>query len=210
MRQIIKYIVIASLTIFTGLFFIDGYQKVKETYVMAAKEYFLVVIPVAATYLLFLRRRLDFFENLTHEFTHMLFSMLTFKKVSGLYVSATSGIIYTEGSQKSILVALSPYFFPLITITLVVLFTLINVEYSYQIIVASYALFAIVTIKHLIKNHHEVGDIGLPGWLILFILNFWISYFILSWCSSHSFNLNEILITVNDGFKRIVSQFKLS
>jgi hypothetical protein len=204
MRQIIKYCTIIGLTIFTGLFFIGGYHKVKNTYMIATREYCLIILPVLLVYLLFLRKRLDFFENLLHELTHMLFSVLKFKKVSGIYVSSTSGVIYTEGSQNSILIAISPYFFPILTLILISLFTIIQVEYSSQIIIISYALFALVTLKHLIKDPHEMTDTGFAGWISLLLLNFWMSYFILSWCTAHTFDLNEILTTVNYGFKRII------
>ena len=139
----------------------------------------------------------------------MLFSLLTFKKVSGLYVSATSGAVYTEGSQKSMLVTLSPYFFPLLTTTLLVLFRLIRFEYSSHLIIASYALSLIISVKHLIKDPYEILSTGPAGCLLLLMLNFWISYLLLLWLTSGSLDMNEILTTTYDGFKRTISQLKL-
>ena len=148
---------------------------------------------------------MDFFENLLHELTHMLFSLLTFKKVSGLYVSATNGVVYTEGSQKNILVTLSPYFFPLLTILFLGLSTAIKIEYSKQVIIVSYVLFQIIALKHLIKAPYEISSTGVTGWLLLLILNFWMSYFILSRCSTNEFNVHETLYIISDGIKRTIS-----
>ena len=196
------------LVIPTALFCIKSHQTIANTYVMAAKEYYLVVLPSISIYLVFLSKRLDFFENLIHELTHMLFSVLTFKRISGLYVSETSGVVYTEGSQKSILIALSPYFFPLFTSLLLALFKIVRVEYSNQIIIVSYTLFMIITLKHLIKDPDEVSSTGVTGWLFLLMVNFWISYFFLSWCISDSLNVKETLITIYDEIRQTISQLK--
>ena len=139
----------------------------------------------------------------------MLFSLLTFKKVSGFYVSATSGAVYTEGSQKSILVTLSPYFFPLLTASLIVLFSFIRFEYSDQIIIASYVLSLMIAIKHLIKDPSEIISTGPAGCLLLLMLNFWISYLLLLWLTADGLNLKEILTITYDGFKRTIYQLKL-
>jgi hypothetical protein len=209
MKKIIKYILLTGFTFFTVLFIIYGRKIIGNTYSIAAKEYYLVVLFITILYQILLRRRLDFFENLLHELTHMLFSILTFRKVSGLYVSATNGAVYTEGSQKSTLITLSPYFFPLLTTLLMVLFRLIRIEYSDQIIVGSYALFLMISVKHLFKDPYEITSTGPTGCLLLLILNFWISYLLVLWSTSDSLNVNEILTTTYDGFKRILSQFKL-
>ena len=209
MKRIIKYGLIISLALFTALYFIYGYHAIVKIYINVAEEYYLVILSAVIIYLFILRKRLDFFENLLHELTHMLFSMLTFKKVSGLYVSATGGVVYTEGSQKSLLITLSPYFFPLFTTSLLVLFSLVKVEYGNQIIIGSYALFMIITFKHLIKDPNEVTATGFTGWLMLLVLTFWISYLLLSWITTDSLNVKEILTTTYDGFKRTLSQFKL-
>lgn len=209
MKRITKYVLIISLALFTSLYFIYGFHAIVKIYINAAEEYYLVILAVVIIYLFILRKRLDFFENLLHELTHMLFSMLAFKKVSGLYVSATSGVVYTEGSQKSILITLSPYFFPLLTTSLLVFFSLVKVDYGNQIIIGSYALFMMITFKHLIKDPYEVTETGFTGWLMFLVLTFWISYLLLSWVTTDSLNAEKILTTTYNGFKRILSQFKL-
>ena len=208
MIRTIRYLFLILLTLCTTLFFIYNRQNLWQTLCSESKESCWIVLSAVVIYLIFLRKRMDFFENLLHELTHMLFSWLTFKKVSGLYVSATNGVVYTEGSQKNILVTLSPYFFPLLTILFLGLSTAIKIEYSKQIIIVSYVLFQIIALKHLIKAPYEISSTGVTGWLLLLILNFWMSYFILSWCSTNEFNVHETLYIISDGIKRTISQSK--
>ncbi len=196
-------------TFFTSVYIFYQHEAIGYTYSIAARDYYLIFLFILAFYLIVLRKRIVFFENLLHELTHMLFSMLTFKKVSGFYVSATNGAVYTEGSQKSMLVTLSPYFFPLLTASLLAFFCLIRFEYSDQIIIASYALSLMISFKHLIKDPHEILSTGPAGCLFLLMLNFWISYLLLLWLTSGGLNINEILSTTYDGFKRTISKLKL-
>lgn len=209
MKQIIKYTLLMVFTFFTAFYVFYQREAIGNTYSIAARDYCLIILIIIIIYLIILRKRLVFFENLLHELTHMLFSLVTFKKVSGFYVSATSGAVYTEGSQKSMLVTLSPYFFPLLTASLIVFFSLIRFEYSDQIIIASYALTLMISLKHLIKDPHEILSTGPAGFLLLLMLNFWVSYLLLLWLTSGGLNINEILSTIYDGFKRTISQLKL-
>jgi hypothetical protein len=209
MKQIMKYTLIAAFTIFTGSYIIYGYMAIGHAYLASDRAYYLIALLITILYLIILRKRISFFENLLHELTHMLFSMLTFRKVSGLYVSATNGAVYTEGSEKSMLVTLSPYFFPLLTAGLLVLFRLIRFEYSSHLIIASYALYLNISVKHLIKDPYEILSTGPAGCILLLMLNFWISYLLLQWLTYGSLDMNEILTTTYDGFKRTISQFKL-
>lgn len=209
MKQIIRYTLIAAFTIFTLSYIIYGYNAIGHAYLASARDFYPIALFITILYLIILRKRISFFENLLHELTHMLFSLLTFRKVSGLYVSATNGAVYTEGSEKSMLVTLSPYFFPLLTATLLVLFRLIRFEYSSHLIIASYALYLIISVKHLIKDPYEILSTGPAGCILLLMLNFWISYLMLLWLTSGSLDMNEILTTTYDGFKRTISQLKL-
>jgi len=204
MKQIIRGSFIAALTFFTAVFVVFGFRSISHVYLVAARNNALIALVVLLLYLILLRKRIGFFENMLHELTHMLFSLLTFKKVSGLYVSATNGAVYTEGS-RSMLVTLSPYFFPLLTAVLLVLTRIIKVEYHSQLLIASYTLSMTISIKHLIKDPNEMLSTGPGGCFLLLILNFWISYLLLLWITSGSLNLNEILTTIYDGIKRIIS-----
>lgn len=209
MKQIIRYTLIAAFTIFSISYIIYGYKVIGHAYLASARDFYPIALFITILYLIILRKRISFFENLLHELTHMLFSLLTFRKVSGLYVSATNGAVFTEGSEKSMLVTLSPYFFPLLTTTLLVLFRLIRFEYSSHLIIASYALYLIISVKHLIKDPYEILSTGPAGCILLLMLNFWISYLLLLWLTSGSLDMNEILTTTYDGFKRTISQLKL-
>lgn len=209
MKKIIKYFILVAFTFFTAIYVFHQHEIIGNTYSIAIRDYCLIILITIILYLIILRRRLVFFENLLHELTHVLFSMLTFKKISGFYVSATSGAVYTEGSRKSMLVTLSPYFFPLLTVSFLVLFSLIRFEYSGQIIIASYCLSIMISFKHLLKDPGEILSTGPSGFLLLVMLNFWTSYLLLLWLTVGDFNLIEILTTTSDGFKRIISQLKL-
>ncbi len=76
-------------------------------------------------WLVYLSRREGFWRTLEHELTHALFSLLSLKRVHSLSASRRrGGTIRVEGGNT--LIALSPYFFPLLTSVFILLKPLVN------------------------------------------------------------------------------------
>lgn len=209
MKKTIAYLCFVVAIISTCLFIAGHYKMIWHSWFIATKEYYLVILPAITIYAFFLSNRLNFIENLIHELTHMLFAIVSLQKVSGLYVSAASGVVCTENSRKNALVTLSPYFFPLVTILFICFFTFVEFQYSKHIVIVSYIWFLAVLLKQLVKVPNEVLSTGFKGFFSLAILNFWISFLILSWCLFNEFDIKEILIMIYDGIKGTISQFKV-
>lgn len=69
---------------------------------------------------LYLAKKDNFWSILTHELTHALFALIFFKKIHKISATRrTGGQIAIEGGN--VFIALAPYFFPLASMTLVVL-----------------------------------------------------------------------------------------
>lgn len=59
-------------------------------------------------------KNLQWFEVFTHELTHTIVSLLTFRKMSNFQAGEKSGAVYTSGGSLSgILVSLAPYCLPI-------------------------------------------------------------------------------------------------
>ena len=199
MVRIVKYVLLALSLIATGVYLAEEYHTVGNLWYSTGSTYFVLVLMSLILYLLFLRRRLSFFENLQHEGTHLIFAILSFRRVSGFYVSATTGAVDTSGNHRSGLITLSPYFFPLLPILLIVIFSMVDFHYSRHLVITSYGWYLAVIIKNFSKGREEIYSYGIIGVLTIIVLNFWVSQFVLSWCLFIDFNLSTILKTIYHG-----------
>jgi len=69
-----------------------------------------------------LTKNLQWFEVFTHELTHTVVSLLTFRKMSNFQAGEKSGAVYTSGGSLSgILVSLAPYCLPIYSYFLLML-----------------------------------------------------------------------------------------
>lgn len=67
-------------------------------------------------------KNLQWFEVFTHELTHTIVSLLTFRKMSNFQAGERSGAVYTSGGSLSgILVSLAPYCLPIYSYFLLML-----------------------------------------------------------------------------------------
>lgn len=201
MARIIKYTVLIISIIGTSLFIAVHYRTIWYSWYSTGSAYYVLILPCLIIYVFLLSRRLTFIENLMHELTHLLFAAISFQKINGLYVTSTSGVVDTISYRKSTMVTLSPYFFPLTTILLICLFTIVDYQYSRHIVIISYSWYLAVTLKHLVRRTGELSSTGTSGFLAVLILNFWMSYFILSRCYFIDIDIKETLKAINDGIK---------
>jgi hypothetical protein len=111
-----------------GVFFIR--QLVEMLYYLFRNEfscikYFLLGIGISLVFGWLSRRRTkaSFLATFSHELTHAVFAWIHLCKVQGLSATAGEGggILISGRLKGSFLIALSPYFFPLFTIILIVI-----------------------------------------------------------------------------------------
>jgi hypothetical protein len=74
--------------------------------------------------------RFTFFVTLEHELTHSLFAALTLHRVKGLRVTATRGGQMTYVGQGNWLITVAPYFFPTLSLALILAFAAIPINVS--------------------------------------------------------------------------------
>ncbi|HKI89053.1 MAG TPA: hypothetical protein VKA38_08505 [Draconibacterium sp.] len=149
------------------------------------RQYGIFLATSTAFYLILLRNKLRFWENFIHEFTHLIVAILLMDKIRQFYVSETSGELVLHSSHKNILVSLSPYFFPVIT--LMTLLFLNNSTVIPPIIVACiYGLYFGKNINQIIRCKKEIMEFPVIGIPFIILMNFWFGLIILSWCAGKS------------------------
>ncbi len=105
---------------------------------------------------LILRRRLfgSFFSTLEHELTHALFAILTLHRVTGLKSTFTRGghmTYVTYGGAENWLIGLAPYFFPTVSIAILLVLGFVPIEFHWW---AEWLLGA-ATAYHVTSTMHE-------------------------------------------------------
>lgn len=69
----------------------------------------------------YLRKNIEIIKTFTHELTHAITALLTFRRVHSFHAEERQGVIYTSGSEKTrFLVTLAPYCFPIYTFPLLI------------------------------------------------------------------------------------------
>lgn len=102
----------------------------------------------AVLWLLF-GRFLQFFHVLEHEFTHLLFGLLFFKKPKAISASDQGG--RTELYGGNFLITLAPYFFPTVSFLLLAVFPLLDKKFH----LAFCSVLGFFTGYHFISNLQE-------------------------------------------------------
>jgi hypothetical protein len=123
-------------------------------------------------WLLVMRRiKVDFLSTLEHELTHCLFAWLTFNRVVGLRATLRNGGDTRYQGTPNWLIQTGPYFFPTVTIALMVVMRFIGPQH----IALMYGLLGASIIYHLIstwaETHHRQTDLREAGlWFSLLFL----------------------------------------
>ncbi|MBF0308585.1 MAG: M50 family metallopeptidase [Magnetococcales bacterium] len=102
-------------------------------------------------YLKWLKSKIIFWETFFHELTHAFFAILLFRKISRFVVTHDQGGLVTYYGERNWLITLSPYFFPIHTIFLILLTVLNNdgerQSYFCHSVGVSYAWFLLATLR---------------------------------------------------------------
>ena len=97
-----------------------------------------------------------FLYAFAHEFTHLVFALLSGKRVSRFEVARGSGKVALSGTNP--LITLAPYFFPLLTVVVLILGTLVGWGFGHRQIRWATAFFSGLTLcLHVLMTLRAVG-----------------------------------------------------
>ncbi len=117
-----------------------------------------------AVYIGFAGRRVGFWTILEHELTHVLFALATFHRVVGFSAMRAGGHVRYIGSGNW-LIAIAPYFFPLFTLVVIAVLTLLpprHLAVGAGVLGASVAHHVLSTWS---ETHRHQTDLRETGWL---------------------------------------------
>lgn len=133
-------------------------------------------------YWLFLRRRSDFWQTLFHEITHAFFAVLTFNKITGILATDGKGGEILYRGKSNWVISLSPYFFPIHTLPLVILLFLVSSQFTFHVkiaIVLSFTFFLITAFKQFSIRQTDVTESGVIfSFIVVPLLNIYIIVYI--------------------------------
>lgn len=115
------------------------------------------VVASLILYFLFLRKN-HFYGTLRHELCHWFFALISFKKPQALHISSSGvGSYAYAGLESNYLIVLAPYFFPLISILLLVLqLFFIGPRVPFYVVMGMAMAFDLVSMKQ--DYHLEQSD----------------------------------------------------
>ncbi|MDY6786540.1 MAG: hypothetical protein SVK54_00265 [candidate division WOR-3 bacterium] len=190
--SIVFYTITIIYSLMSVFYFITA-----DSFSFSASDYFLVFLAGGTVFLIlriFVKKISEFFEfieTFTHEYTHLIFSFITFTKVYSFHSTMKSGG-EIKTSRINPLIALAPYTVPLPVIIVGILFLLIKDIYYLPacfIAGAFYFQFLYIVIADLrVKNQPDLKKYGylLSLTLILFSISFFsiIIYILLNYSPS--------------------------
>ena len=108
---------------------------------------------------------MSFFSTLEHEITHCIFAVITFNRVTGLRATLREGGRMTYEGSGNWLVTISPYFFPTVTVTLLLAMPLVNAQGTIAMHLAIGASMAYHATSTWTETHHAQTDLRDAGFL---------------------------------------------
>jgi hypothetical protein len=117
-------------------------------------------------------RRLILLHVFGHEITHAIWSMMFGGKIKEIYVSGQSGG-FTTFTKGNILVYIAPYFFPLYTIILTLVYLLAKEAYKEIFLVLiglSIAFHLLLTLYSIRKGQSDIKQVGVIFSLVFIYL----------------------------------------
>ena len=117
-----------------------------------------------ALWLMVMRRiKVDLLSTLEHEITHCIFAWLTFNRVVGLKATLRSGGATRYQGTPNWLIQTSPYFFPTVTILLLIVMHFVGPQH----LMLMYGLLGASIVYHVIstwaETHHRQTDLKDAG-----------------------------------------------
>lgn len=131
-----SYIILSVILIVFGIFFVTEIWSSLSHHINNLSRWFgnhkrhyypwflwftggAIVFPVMNR---FLKKNIEIIKTFTHELTHAVTALLTFRRIHSFQAEERQGVIYTSGSERTrFLVTLAPYCFPIYTFPLLIL-----------------------------------------------------------------------------------------
>ncbi len=131
MKGMIKFIFYASLLPFFFAFVQEAVAFLRYYLDMILSSWFFAgFVTYCLSYILFLKKHLEFLETFEHELAHAITSLLFFNKVK-LFGAASDGTGVVWASRRmNAMILLAPYFLPVFTLPMI--FTKPYLSFSYQ------------------------------------------------------------------------------
>ena len=135
----------------------------------------------------------SYFSTLEHECTHGIFAILTGNSVKGMKVTAHEGGHLSYEGEGNWLITVAPYFFPTITVLLMLVRIFIDYNYWFEVIIGASIAFHLTSTY--LETHGAQTDLQNVGkkFALLFLPSANIIIYIL------------IIIYVQSGFESLVS-----
>lgn len=181
MRKYLSYSIITVILLLTAWILNNGFHPIVELYFQSAKAAVIPVFVAMTAYLLLFPRALSFYENFIHELTHMIFAMLFLDDVKQFFASQTHGELVTGSTRINLINATSPYFFPLISFSLIAFLSVLSLDSLMLLVPISYGFFLAIVVKQVYKHSRELKEFGWMGIPFALAMTFWVSFIILSW-----------------------------
>lgn len=195
---------------------IIGFGKVLiQIFLQAIKQstdfliFLLGILAFTAIWFFYLIRRGNFWSTLEHELTHALFATLFLKRIHSISASRKrGGVIAMEGGNS--VIALSPYFFPLAAVIVLLIKFLAPIQLNIYFIFLLGVAYQFHLINLIREFHVGQSDIRASGYLFstLFIsfCNLLFLGFILVGISG---SWQQLFFFLKDGFNATLHYFRL-
>jgi hypothetical protein len=164
------------LTILLSLLGIPAFTRVlvgKFTHMLETPLPILVfllgIVSFTLLWVFVLAKRGNFWSTLEHELTHALFALLFFKKINS--ISATrkkGGVIAIEGGNA--VIALSPYFFPLAAVLMMIIKFVIPIQFEIYVIFLLGFTYQFHVINLFREFHTGQSDLHMAGFIFSVVL----------------------------------------
>ncbi len=197
MRRYLSYIIVSGVVMTTAWTLYMNHDELLAYYVSVAGSSWLPVAGAMTAYLLLFQRSLSFYENFFHELTHMLFAMVFLENVKHFFASQTHGEVVTSSTRSNIVIITAPYHFPLNTLALQCILSLLPYSQLNIIVPVSYGIFLAIVIKQGYNQSQELRSFGWIGIPFVLVMSFWTSLIIFTWYSGDISFLKTLFNTMS-------------
>lgn len=115
------------------------------------------------------RTSISWLSTLEHEFTHCIFAWLTLNKVTAIKATLRSGGHMSYEGTPNWLIMVSPYFFPTVSVVLLVSIAFISPNWTHVIYIALGASIAYHIASTWTETHHLQTDLQRAGFVFCFM-----------------------------------------
>lgn len=156
---------------------------------------------------IFFAHREPFWSVLEHEIIHLIFAVLSFKRVHSIYAGRNGGRVETEGDN--FVIALAPYFFPLTTVIVLLFKPAVNYELQFWLngVLGFSLMFHLI---YLLKEFHfNQPDLQRNGLLFSSVVIIFFNILFVGLCiSSLQGNWQDMNVFLISGYAECHSYFE--